>query len=110
MKDWRDSREYRIWRATVIRRDGHCLICGEIRGPHAHHVRHASYFQDKRFSPENGVTLCAMCHRQFHTNFKRSFREKCDEKDFENFTKLIEYIVLIVDSIRKSMQDIKNKK
>ena len=92
MKNWRNSRKYRIWRAKVIRRDKRCIICGSIKHRHAHHLNHATYYLDQRYNPDNGVCLCKNCHTQFHTNFKNSFREKCTKKDFNNFKKLTEYL------------------
>jgi hypothetical protein len=32
MANWRKTREYRVWRAQVIRRDKCCVICGNIKG------------------------------------------------------------------------------
>ena len=46
---WRYTREYRIWRAKVIRRDKRCVICGSIKNRQAHHLNHGSYFPDERF-------------------------------------------------------------
>jgi len=92
MANWRNSREYRIWRAKVIRRDKRCVICGSIKNREAHHLNHASYFPDQRFDPDNGVCLCKECHTQFHCNFKRSFRQKCTKYDFENFKQLVSYL------------------
>ena len=97
--DWRKSREYRIWRATVIRRDKRCAICGTIKNREAHHKNHATYFPDLRFDPANGVTLCKKCHMNFHCNFKRSYREKCDQADFDNFTVLIKYARELFDPL-----------
>lgn len=91
IKDWRDSREYRVWRVEVVRRDGRCKICNSIKGREAHHICHATYFPEKRFNAENGVTLCRGCHTQFHTNYKKSFREKCDRSDFLNFVVLVRH-------------------
>jgi predicted restriction endonuclease len=90
-QNWRRSREYRIWRVKVIRRDKRCVICGSIKDRNAHHLNHATYFPEERFDVDNGVCLCRECHTQFHTNFKRSFREKCTKYDFENFKCLVSY-------------------
>jgi len=87
-KNWRNSREYRIWRATVIRRDKVCQICGSIKKRHAHHLDHATYFPEKRFDPENGICLCDECHKIFHTSFKRSYRQKATREDFRQFVEL----------------------
>jgi len=89
---WRHSKEYRIWRTTVIRRDKVCQICGSRQGREAHHMNSASYFPDEHFDIKNGVTLCSDCHTQFHCNFKRSFRQKCTKYDFENFRTLVYYL------------------
>ncbi len=86
--NWRASREYRIWRVAVIRRDVRCMICGSMSGRQAHHKNSASYFIDERFDVDNGVCLCAGCHIDFHTNFKRSFREKCTAYEYDNFAVL----------------------
>ena len=89
---WRKIRDYRIWRAKVIRKDSRCVICGSLKNRHAHHINHASYFPELRFEVSNGVCLCANCHINFHTNFKRSYRTKCTEYDFNNFVHLVQYI------------------
>jgi len=86
---WRNTRDYRIWRVRVIRRDRRCVICGSIKDRQAHHLNHASYFPEQRYDTKNGICLCRDCHINFHTNFKRSFREKCTKNDFENFLILV---------------------
>ncbi len=91
MADWRRSREYRIWRVGVIRRDPKCVICDSMERRNAHHINSGSYFPDERYDINNGVTLCYKCHMNFHNNFKRSYREKCTEYDFENFKCLTTY-------------------
>jgi predicted restriction endonuclease len=88
---WRSSREYRVWRILVIRRDKVCQICGERKARHSHHVDSASYFPKLRFDVDNGVCLCGNCHRQYHTSFNRSYRVKTTRYDFENFVSLMEY-------------------
>ncbi len=98
MSDWRRTRDYRIWRVTVIRRDVRCVICGSMKNRAAHHKNSGSYFPDERYIPSNGVTLCGKCHMNFHNNFKRSYREKCTKYDFANFTVLSKYLMgLCVD-------------
>ena len=104
MSDWRQSREYRHWRAKIIRRDKRCVICGSIKNRQAHHLDHATYFPEKRFDASNGVTLCVNCHQQFHNNFKRNTREKCTVKDFYNFNSLANYFKTI--DVRKDIEEI----
>ena len=90
-KSWHQSKEYRIWRIKVIRRDKVCQICGSRQSRQAHHMNSGSYFPDERYDIENGVTLCRHCHSQFHNNYKRSYRQKCTKYDFENFRSLVTY-------------------
>ena len=66
-KDRRDVMgrlEYRIWRETVFKRDGHrCLFCSSSSGTlQAHHIRQWINHPDLRYEPDNGVTLCRPCH------------------------------------------------
>ena len=88
--NWRRTREYRQWRISIIRRDKVCQVCGSMKNRHAHHINHGTYFKEQRFSEDNGVCLCGVCHIIFHTSYKNSFREKCTEKDFLNFLELLE--------------------
>ena len=78
---WRRSREYRLWRAAVIRRDGVCQNCGRRKDRHAHHIEHAAHSPELRFDVENGLTLCQRCHWMLHYLVKRSTRFKCAAKD-----------------------------
>lgn len=68
----RDMYQQAKWRAKVYERDGYtCQCCGDARGGnlHAHHVlAHATNPAD-RWKVENGVTLCAPCHRGFHSAY-----------------------------------------
>ena len=99
--EWRKSREYRIWRAHVVRRDKRCVICGNIEGREAHHMNHATYFPEERFDDDNGVCLCKKCHMNFHCNYKNSYREKCTKTDFENFKVLFKYIFNLATPAKK---------
>lgn len=91
MNNWRSGGEYRDWREQVIDRDTVCKCCGQKDNLHAHHVKHATFWPELRFDVKNGITLCRDCHTQFHTNFKRSYRQKCDEVDLMNFFELVRY-------------------
>ncbi len=93
MVKWRTTKEYRLWRIAVIRRDGRCIICGSLKRREAHHIKNGQHHPRDRFDIENGVTLCRSCHVQLHTNFKNSFREKCTEKDWINFLALSIYFI-----------------
>lgn len=68
----RTSKEYRLWRESVLTRDGHkCIWCGaEGPGLHADHIKPFALFPELRFAIDNGRTLCAPCHR---TTYKESY-------------------------------------
>ena len=94
-KNWRNSKEYRIWRVAVIRRDNVCQCCGSMDKRHAHHISDASNHPERRYDVENGVTLCnsrknggKACHSAYHNDFKGGYRRKCTAKDFKRFLKL----------------------
>ena len=88
---WRNTREYRIWRAIIIRRDKVCQVCGTREARNAHHIESGAYNEELRYESENGICLCRGCHTQYHTNFNRSFRVKTTRYNLENFFSLIEY-------------------
>jgi 5-methylcytosine-specific restriction endonuclease McrA len=92
MKNWRKTKDYRVWRVKVIRRDGSCRICGSRKKRHAHHLESGAFNPSLRFDVSNGVTLCKACHTNFHTNFKRSYRVKTTLYDFKNFQSLVKYL------------------
>lgn len=92
---WRKTKEYRQWKARVIRRDKHCIICGSHKNRHAHHLENGAHNPDLRFDESNGVCLCKHCHMNFHCNYKKSYRCKCTQDDFLNFLELIKYLKTI---------------
>ena len=87
------DRRHRIWRARIIRRDKKCIICGSIKNRQAHHIHDYSHYPELRYDENNGVCLCGLkgCHTQFHTNYKKSFRQSCNMDDWLNFLELMEY-------------------
>ena len=91
--NWRSTREYRVWRVLVIRRDKVCQVCGTRDNRHAHHINSASYFPEERFDVENGVCLCSKCHIMYHTDFNRSYRVKTDRYNFSNFMEVVKYLI-----------------
>lgn len=88
---WRHSKEYKHWRASAIAKNPLCLVCAKTQDLHVHHVEHAHYNKSLRYSASNAVTMCRQCHSKFHTDFKRSYRQRCDRQDLENFVSLSKY-------------------
>lgn len=69
LKRLRNSAEYRKWRESVFVRDDYtCQFCG-VRGTYleADHIKPFAYFEEERFSVENGRTLCKPCHKTTST-------------------------------------------
>ena len=68
----RDMHKQARWRAKVYERDGYtCQCCGDARGGnlHAHHILDHATNPGDRWGVENGTTLCAPCHRAFHSAY-----------------------------------------
>jgi hypothetical protein len=67
----RHGEEYVAWRMSVFERDKFtCQICGQKGGElHAHHLWSFADHEDLRFVVDNGITVCAQCHRVFHKAF-----------------------------------------
>ena len=105
-KSWRNTSEYRHWHKAVLDRDNRtCQICGSKKHLVAHHICDASHFPDKRFDVNNGVTLCRLCHMNYHNNYLRSYRAKSDNDRWDNFLQLTDYY----KSIFKNKQNISKK-
>lgn len=98
MSKWRASREYRVWRSKVIRRDKTCQICNSRAKRQAHHINNGTHHPKDRFTPSNGVVLCSSCHRQLHTNYKYSYRMKTTNKDWDNFRVLALHYIKVGES------------
>lgn len=68
----RDTAKQAKWREAVYLRDGFtCQSCADATGGNlnAHHIEGHSENKPLRWSVDNGITLCAPCHREFHRRF-----------------------------------------
>jgi len=56
------------WRDSIFTRDDYtCQVCGERGGKiNAHHIEPWYSSPSKRFSLDNGITLCESCHHDMH--------------------------------------------
>jgi replicative DNA helicase Mcm len=81
----RDSAEYKEWVNGVLGRDDStCVVCGEKRAPHVHHIFSYKNHPDYRLNKENGVVLCRWCHHKYHDIFGK---ETANPVSFINFLK-----------------------
>lgn len=75
------SREHRIWRELVFKRDDWtCVMCGRRSRAgdavvlQAHHIVPVSVDPARAYDVSNGVTLCVECHRSHHWGVNRRRR------------------------------------
>lgn len=73
------------WRNDVYTRDDYtCVKCNERGGKlNAHHLNGWHWDKENRFNVDNGATLCADCHDDFHYIYGRRDNTK---EQFEEFT------------------------
>src|SRR3990167_2743803 len=67
----RTNIEIRLWREAVFARDNWtCQKCNNKSGDfNAHHIQNFSKEKELRTSIENGITLCKICHQNFHQKY-----------------------------------------
>lgn len=86
----RKTHEDRRWRLSVFERDTFtCQTCGDNKGGNlvAHHLDSYNWCEDKRYSTENGITLCECCHKDFHSLYGYGNNTK---EQFNNYIKDIQ--------------------
>lgn len=67
-KKLRNSVQFRLWREAVFSRDNWtCQECNNRGGTlHPHHIKEFAIYPELRFAIDNGITLCAKCHKEHH--------------------------------------------
>ena len=75
---------YKDWRSSVYKRDDFtCLKCkvkgGSLR---AHHIENYADNKDQALGINNGATLCAKCHREFHKKYGNKNTNKNQLNEF----------------------------
>lgn len=78
----------RLFRTKVFENDNYtCVICGNKSSKgksvvlNAHHLNGYHWYEEGRFDPKNGVTMCSCCHNDFHSIYgrKNNTQEQFDE-------------------------------
>ena len=61
--------DYKEWRKIIWKRDDYsCKYCGKRGGKLiAHHLDGYNWCIEKRTDVNNGITLCLICHKKFHS-------------------------------------------
>lgn len=63
---------YKKWRMDVFDRDNHeCQKCKTVHRLQTHHIEEYVNHSGKAIDIQNGITLCAVCHREFHRIYGR---------------------------------------
>lgn len=80
----RKSCEQYSFRNEVYRRDNYtCQKCFKYGGfLNAHHLDAYHWAKDLRSDPNNGITLCKVCHRKFHKIYGTKYNTKEQMKEF----------------------------
>lgn len=65
----RTSREYKLWREVVYKRDNYTCVWCHRRGGilNADHIKPFAQYPELRFAIDNGRTLCISCHKTTET-------------------------------------------
>lgn len=72
----RGSIEYRLWRKSVLERDGHaCVWCGSKTQLQTDHIKPFAFFPELRLAIDNGRTLCLPCHKTTDTYLRGGGRK-----------------------------------
>ena len=84
----RNYPEYNEWREKVYKRDNYaCVCCGTKGIINAHHLNGYNWDREHRIDVNNGITLCEVCHKEFHdiygkgNNTIEQFKEFIDKKE-----------------------------
>lgn len=76
--DRRKLKENVIWRNNVLKRDNYtCVICKQYGGKlEAHHLNGYHWDKENRLNVDNGITLCKICHKNFHKKYGHNHNTK----------------------------------
>lgn len=71
----RESYRYKVWRASVFKRDGYRCVNG-CNGKYlnADHIKPFALYPELRFELSNGRTLCVECHRKTDTFGRKTIK------------------------------------
>ena len=79
----RRSVEYQKWREEVVSRDfGECQKCGTDMYIEVHHIQSFKHNPELALDPDNGITLCSSCHKDYHS-FNGGTRKEATIESFE---------------------------
>lgn len=67
-RTWRRTKKYYKWRTSVYKKFNYiCQDCGKTNCKvYAHHIKEAKQYPKLRYSINNGICLCKLCHYKRH--------------------------------------------
>lgn len=79
----RNSKEYKLWRESVFKRDDYTCVWCFKRGVelNADHIKSWACYPELRFAIDNGRTLCIRCHRKTDTYKRRNLKINKEQID-----------------------------
>jgi hypothetical protein len=71
------------WARHVKKRDNYeCQCCLSKKLLHAHHILDFGSYPEFRFKEDNGITLCKICHENFHKEFSSKKNDRTQLLEF----------------------------
>lgn len=87
--DYRTNSKYRNFLKYAFERDNYtCQKCGNKgygRKLNVHHIYDRSHYPELTFVPENSITLCSECHKDFH----RIHNARLEENNLEQIQEFL---------------------
>jgi 5-methylcytosine-specific restriction endonuclease McrA len=88
-QNWRKSYKWRKTKVNCKRKYKRCVICGSLKNREVHHILDASHHPKLRYSNYNTVTLCSICHGDYHTLFLDGYHIETTVEDFFDYIELM---------------------
>lgn len=93
---------YAKWRRNVLKRDEYtCQICGSEEKHVAHHKDGFHWCEERRVDITNGVTLCIVCHNDFHSLYGWHYNTEEQYLEYEKDMKQI-----IAEQVNNNIQQV----
>ena len=81
---YRASAEFQRWSKKIKQRDKSCQCCQSQNNLHAHHIFDFGKCPTLRTDLANGITLCSICHKEFHSIYGNFFN---NDKQIQEYLK-----------------------
>lgn len=84
------AKELSDWKNKVFARDDYTCKCCNKRGSNlnAHHLNSYHWAKEERFDINNGITLCVICHKNFHKKYGMKNNTKEQFKEYIKLTNI----------------------